>query len=195
MKENLELQENLIKAMIGKAVKERKSDLEALGRNIKTLKPTLTEKFHVMKYKEAIDRVGIKFGQDFGAEEERVFSEKFDKPIFITHYPKSLKPFYMKEDPLDKQVVLNNDLLAPEGYGEIIGASVREDDYDKLFNAIKAKGYNPKDYEWYLDLRKYGSVPHAGFGLGLERVTAWLCKLEHIRDAIPFPRTVDRTKP
>jgi asparaginyl-tRNA synthetase len=124
-----------------------------------------------------------------------MLTKLYDNPIFITHYPAEVKAFYMKRDPQDESRVLGADLLAPEGYGEIIGGSQREDDYEILKKRILEFGLKVEDYQWYLDLRKYGTVPHGGFGFGLERITAWICGLQHIREAIPFPRTIYRITP
>ncbi|MEM2681528.1 MAG: amino acid--tRNA ligase-related protein, partial [Zestosphaera sp.] len=137
----------------------------------------------------------IKWGDDYGADEEKTLTEDFETPFFVTHFPKHIKAFYMKEDPSRPEVVLGFDLLAPEGYGEIIGGSQREDSYEKLYNRIIEEGLNYQDYEWYLDLRKYGSVPHSGFGLGVERLVMWVSGIDHIRDAIPFPRWRGRIYP
>ena len=137
----------------------------------------------------------IPYGKDMRTREEDALSKLYDTPIFITHYPKEIKAFYMKEDDKDKNVVLGSDLVAPEGYGEIIGASERETDLKELIRKLKAQGEDPERYSWYLDTRRYGSVPHAGFGLGVERVIAWVCGLDNIKDAIPFPRTMLRYKP
>ena len=126
--------------------------------------------------------------------EEKKLTKHFDVPIFVTHYPRQTKAFYMKECS-DPRYVLAVDLLAPEGYGEIIGGSERETDIERLKKRLIEQGENPKEYEWYLDTRRYGSVPHSGFGLGVERLISWICKLSHIRDAIPFPRTLTRYKP
>jgi asparaginyl-tRNA synthetase len=119
----------------------------------------------------------------------------FDKPVFVTHFPKAIKAFYMQPDPARPEVVLASDLLAPEGYGEIIGGSERIHDLDLLLKRLKEHSMNPEDYSWYIDLRRYGSVPHSGFGMGLERVVAWVCGLEHVRETIPFPRTLNRMWP
>ncbi|MEM3285422.1 MAG: amino acid--tRNA ligase-related protein, partial [Fervidicoccaceae archaeon] len=156
--------------------------------------------FPRISYTEAIDilrreGVQINWGDDYGADEEALLTRKFETPFFITHFPRSIKPFYMKVSENDERVVKGFDLLAPEGYGEIVGGSQREDNYEVLLSRIKEQGYDPKDYYWYLDLRRFGSVPHSGYGLGVERVTMWISGLEHIRDAIPFPRFRDRTKP
>jgi asparaginyl-tRNA synthetase len=135
------------------------------------------------------------WGEDFGGDEETILSRQFDKPILITEYPRRIKAFYMKPSPANPEVVLNLDMLAPEGYGEIIGGSQREDDLDALQKRMADEGMNPAPYEWYLDLRRYGTVPHGGFGLGLERTVAWICGLRHIRETIPFPRLMGRIYP
>jgi asparaginyl-tRNA synthetase len=134
----------------------------------------------------------FQWGKDLGGSDETIISQMHDKPVFVTHYPKEAKAFYMKTDRDNEKVVLNFDLLAPAGFGEIIGGSVREDDYDRLVARIKAQGLNVETYDWYLDLRKYGSVPHGGFGLGVERTVAWLTGEKHIRQCIPFPRMMDK---
>ncbi len=135
------------------------------------------------------------WGQDLGGDEETILSRQFDRPVIITRYPRDVKAFYMKPDPADGRVVLNMDVIAPEGYGEIIGGSQREDDAEALLTRMQAEGMNPDPYQWYLDLRRYGSVPHGGFGLGLERTVAWICGLKHIRETIPFPRMMGRMAP
>ena len=135
------------------------------------------------------------WGEDFGAPHEEAVVEDFDKPVMVHHWPAGAKAFYMKRDPENYNIALGVDVLAPEGYGEIIGGSQREDSYDELVKRIKEHNLPIKEFEWYLDLRKYGSVPHSGFGLGLERFVAWVCKLEHIREYIPFPRMIYRLRP
>jgi len=137
----------------------------------------------------------FEWGKDLGGSDETIISRQCDRPVFVTHYPREAKAFYMKRSTDDPRVVNNVDLLAPEGYGEIIGGSQREDDLDILVGAIKEKGLNPDDYSWYLDLRRYGSVPHGGFGLGIERTLTWICGLKHVRETIPFPRTMGRIYP
>jgi asparaginyl-tRNA synthetase len=134
----------------------------------------------------------FQWGKDLGGSDETIISQMHDKPVFVTHYPKEAKAFYMKTDRDNEKVVLNFDLLAPAGFGEIIGGSVREDDYDRLVERIKAQDLNVETYDWYLDLRKYGSVPHGGFGLGVERTVAWITGEKHIRQCIPFPRMMDK---
>lgn len=130
-----------------------------------------------------------------GADEERALTLEFDTPVFLTHFPKQIKSFYMKLDRSRPNVVLGFDLLAPEGYGEIIGGGEREDDYETLYRRLIEQGLNPEEYKWYLDLRKYGSVPHSGFGLGIERAVMWIAGLDHIRETIPFPRFRERAYP
>ena len=138
---------------------------------------------------------GFEWGKDLGGSDETILAREFDNPVFVTHYPAEAKAFYMKRCEDDPRVVLNLDLLAPEGYGEIIGGSQREDRLDVLEEALSAKGLEAEDYSWYLDLRRYGSVPHGGFGLGIERTLSWICGLKHVRETIPFPRTMGRVYP
>jgi asparaginyl-tRNA synthetase len=137
----------------------------------------------------------VKWGDDLGAEDESLLVEDYDRPIFIVNYPKEAKAFYMKENPDDPRTVLCSDMLAPEGYGEIIGGSQREDDYDRMVQRIRDEGLPIEAYDWYLDLRRYGTFVHSGFGLGLERLVAWVCGIPHIREAIAFPRTMYRLRP
>jgi asparaginyl-tRNA synthetase len=198
-KGNLKLQNELINFVLKGVVKNRSEELELIGRDPKELKRMAGE-FKVITYLDALkilekDGMKMKWGDDFGVPQEKQLTEHFKKPFFVVEYPKGAKAFYMKENPKDTKTVLCDDLLAPEGYGEIIGGSERETDNKKLIQMIKATGGNPKDYEWYLDIRKYGSVPHSGFGLGVERLIMWICRLEHIRDAIAFPRVINRIYP
>jgi len=184
--------EEMIKYGISKVVEKNKKELEFLGRDVKTLEDYLNRPFKKITYEKAIEilknkGLSINYGDDLGADEERILTLDFDVPIFVTHYPRKLKAFYMKESGNGKTVE-NFDLLANEGYGEIIGGSQREDNYEILKNKIIEWNLPLENYEWYLDLRKYGSVPHSGFGLGIERMLMWICKLDHIRDTLPFPR-------
>ncbi len=199
LEDMLKVEEELISHVCKKAVEERAKELKALGREPADLKG-IEPPFERIRYDEAIEilqkkKSKVKWGEDFGTEDERLLTADKKKPIFITHYPKKIKAFYMKEDPEDGKYVLCNDCLAPEGYGEIIGGSQREEDVDKLIARLKEEKADLKAYEWYLDLRRYGSVPHSGFGLGMERLVRWICKLEHIRDTIPFPRVMNRSHP
>jgi asparaginyl-tRNA synthetase len=196
---NMEIQEQLVTAMVEKVLVDRKEELVLLNRNIESLE-SVVPPFKRLKYSQAIDRLKsegfeIEYGCDLGAPEERAMTASETTPIFVTNYPKECKAFYMKEDPGDPRTYRCADLLAPEGYGEIIGGSERETDLNKLLERLVALGIPVEPYQWYLDLRRYGSVPHSGFGLGLERVVRWICGFEHIRDVIPFPRTVARTYP
>lgn len=199
-KENMKIQEELTVAIVKKALEENKYELQILERDISRLELALEGNFPIITHKEAVKSVkklGSKIGdrEDLGADEDTLLSQSFEKPFFVEKYPKEIKPFYMKEDTDDKSRYLNNDMYGPEGYGELVGGSQREDDYDKLLANIKREKIPVKDYEWYLDLRKYGSVPHSGFGIGLERYVAWICGLKHIRETIPFPRMIYRLRP
>ncbi len=137
----------------------------------------------------------IEWGRDLGGDDETLLAQQYDRPVMVYNYPKDIKAFYMKANPEDTRTVLCNDMLAPEGYGEIIGGSQREDDYDLLLERIKAQGLDPESYGWYLDLRRYGTFVHAGFGLGIERFVAWICGTPHIRESIAFPRQIHRLYP
>lgn len=199
-KQNMIAQEKLIIWVVSEVLLKCKPELALLERDLKPLEKILEGNFPVISHHEAIallKKENIEIGErdDFGAEAETVLSEKFDKPLFVEKYPKEVKAFYMKEDSDDISRVLNDDLLAPEGYGEIIGGSQREDDYGKLKRRMEDAGLPLKDYQWYLDLRKYGSVPHSGYGIGLERLVTWMCRLDHLRESIPFPRMMERFMP
>ena len=196
---NMKVQEELVTAMVRNALKECPDEFKLLMRDINPLKK-IEPPFERMKYDEAMEylqKMGheISWGSDLGALEERTLTIDREIPMFVVNYPKELKPFYMKENPDDPRTYKNSDLLAPEGFGEIIGGSERETDNALILERLREKGEDTKSYEWYLDLRKYGSVPHSGFGLGMERIVTWVCKLDHIRDATPYPRTVARVYP
>lgn len=196
---NMEIQEGLVTAMVEQVLKDRHEELRLLGRDPAELKE-VRPPFNRVRYSQAIDALRAKgfdltFGSDMGAVEERALTAEEKVPVFVTNFPKEIKAFYMKEDPTDPTTVKCADLLAPEGYGEIIGGSERETDIDLLTSKLRAQEIPLETYQWYLDLRRFGSVPHSGFGLGIERVVRWICKLEHIRDAVPFPRTVARCYP
>jgi len=195
----MKVQEGLVSHICRKIALELPEELESLGRDPKTLL-RVEPPFEKITYDSAVDilkkdKVEIKWGEDLGWEQERHLALKFEKPFFVTRYPKGAKAFYHKPDPKNPEVTLSADLLAPEGYGEIIGGGQRIHDLQELLERIKEEKLDTKDYQWYVDLRKYGSVPHAGFGLGIERTLAWICKLKHIRDAIPFPRLINRVYP
>ncbi|MBL0180475.1 MAG: asparagine--tRNA ligase [Gemmatimonadetes bacterium] len=196
---NMELQQDFVSYLVERALERRKEELKELERDLAPLEK-VTGPFPRITYSEAIAALqaqgsDIQWGTDLGADDETALAKAYDKPLFVMNYPKEVKAFYMKENPDDPRTVLNNDCLAPEGYGEIIGGSEREGDYDKLLQRIKDQGLDPASYGWYLDLRKYGGFVHSGFGLGLERTVAWICGIPHIREAIAFPRQIHRLYP
>jgi asparaginyl-tRNA synthetase len=198
--ESLALQEKYIKFLISAVLQNNSYELDLLERDKTLLQSYVDQDFPRISYDEAIKLLqenGFEstWGDDFGSPEETFLANHFGVPVFIVNYPKSVKPFYMKRHATRDDVVVNADLLAPEGYGEIIGGSERDTDYDFLKSEIEKLGLDLAEYEWYLDLRKYGSVPHSGFGLGLERMVTFVSGEEHIREAIPFPRTIARLKP
>jgi len=197
--DSLKLQEDLITFVLKRVIERRSEELKEVGRDPAELKKMFGP-YERISYKKCIDllhkdKVKIKYGEDFGADEERQLTTHFKKPFFVVEFPKEAKAFYMKENPKDPKTYLCADLQAPEGYGELIGGSEREPDVDKLIKRLKKDGADPKSYDWYFDIRKYGSVPHSGFGMGVERLVMWICKLEHIRDAIAFPRVINRIHP
>ncbi len=200
MEELMKVGEEMVAYAVDAVLRKRLEELSLLKRDTEKLEPARKPGYPRITYDEAIEilkrkGVPIEWGDDLGADEERVLTEEFDRPFFITHFPKQIKSFYMKIDRSRPEVVLSFDLLAPEGYGEIIGGSEREDDYERLYARIVEEGLNPADYQWYLDLRRYGSVQHAGFGLGVDRLVMWIAGLDHIRDSLPFPRFRDRIYP
>jgi asparaginyl-tRNA synthetase len=170
---------------------------DKLDARLRELRETIQELDQDLKVRPEHLRLAQSFvwGKDLGGSDETLLSRQFDRPVFVTDYPRDVKAFYMKVSPTDARLVRNCDLLAPEGYGEIIGGSQREEDPEVIVESLKAKGLRPEDYDWFLDLRRYGSVPHGGFGLGVERTLAWLCGLKHVRETIPFPRTLGRIYP
>ncbi len=197
--DNMNLQEELVSYVVQRVLEKRKRELEILERDTKPLENVIPP-FPRITYREAIEilknnGLNVEYGDDFGGDEETIISNQFDKPVFIHHYPAKIKPFYMQPDPENPDEVLNNDLLAPEGYGEIIGGSQRIHDLKLLEEKIKKYNLPRQAFEWYIDLRRYGSVPHSGFGLGIERTVAWICGLKHVREAIPFPRMIYRIYP
>ena len=197
--DNMRLQEDFVSYLVRRALERSAEELKELERDTAKLE-NVASPFPRISYSEAVEilrRKGssITWGDDLGAEDEGLLVEDYDRPVFVYNYPKEAKAFYMKENPDDPRTVLCNDCLAPEGYGEIIGGSQREDDYEKLVERIKAEGLPLDAYEWYLDLRKYGTFTHAGFGLGLERTVAWICGTPHIREVIAFPRLMNRLWP
>jgi asparaginyl-tRNA synthetase len=197
--DNMRLQEDFVTFLVQRAVERRARELAELERDVSKLE-RVKPPFPRIDYSDAVKTLqakgsNIAWGDDLGAEDEALLVADHDRPVFVKNYPKEAKAFYMKENPADPRTVLCDDLLAPEGYGEIIGGSQREDDYDKLVHRIKEEGLPIDAYGWYLDLRRYGSFPHAGFGLGLERTVAWICGIPHIRETIAFPRMMHRLRP
>jgi asparaginyl-tRNA synthetase len=196
---NMRLQEEFVSYLVGRALERRQEELKELERDVAPLE-RVQPPFPRISYTDAVTRLNalgsdMTWGSDLGGDDETLLAREYDRPVFVYNYPKHVKAFYMKENPEDPRTVLNNDCLAPEGYGEIIGGSQREDDYDKLLGRIQAQGLDPEAYRWYLDLRKYGTFVHSGFGLGIERTVAWICGIPHIREAIAFPRQIHRLYP
>jgi len=197
--EDMDWAEKLIVFIIERVLENRKAELDLLDRDISKLE-SIKSPFPRVSYTECVDLLnkgGIDFtwGEDFGAPEETFIGEQFNQPVIVHRFPTAIKAFYMKRDPENEKVVLGMDVLAPEGFGEIIGGSERETEIDLLEHRIKEEKLNKSDYEWFLDLRRYGSVQHSGFGMGIERVVAWVCNLPHVRETIPFPRTMGRLNP
>ena len=197
--DNMRLQEDFVSYIVARCLERRNAELAELERDTAPL-ARIAPPFPRISYTDAVERLKslggtMEWGRDIGGEEETLLAKQFDRPVFVYNYPKKVKAFYMKENPADPRTVLNNDLLAPEGYGEIIGGSQREDDYDKLLARIREEQLPEAAYGWYLDLRKYGTFVHSGFGLGVERTVAWICGIPHIREAIAFPRTLYKLWP
>jgi len=196
---DMELAEDFITYIVQRTLANRRRELETLERDLASLE-RVRKPFPRITYAEAIDLlkskgVAVDWGADLGGDEETVLASAFDRPVMVHRYPVENKAFYMKGDPADSRVALCVDVLAPEGYGEIIGGGQREDDLDVLTHKIQQHGLPMETFSWYLDLRRYGSVPHAGFGMGIERVVAWICGLHHVRETIPFPRMLERLRP
>jgi asparaginyl-tRNA synthetase len=199
LEEDMDLAEDFVVSIVSRVLENRKEELKVIERDTRMLE-NVRKPFPRITYAEAIsalNKAGVasKFGDDFGGDEETILTQQFDRPILVHRFPTANKAFYMKEDPADPKLCLSMDLLAPEGYGEIIGGSQREDSLEVLERKIAAHGLPKSAFEWYLDLRRYGTVPHAGFGLGLERTVTWICGLHHLREAIPFPRMLERLTP
>ena len=195
----MDLGEGLVSAVVQSVVKNKSRELEVLKRDVKKLE-NVKAPFPRISYEEAVAVLNkhgnpAKFGDDFGGDEETIISNEFDRPVMVHRYPSSIKAFYMQPDAARPDLALAFDMLAPEGYGEIIGGSQRIHDYDLLVKRLREHNLPEESFQWYLDLRRYGSVPHAGFGLGLERSVAWICGTEHIREVIPFPRMLYRVYP
>jgi len=194
------LGERLTKFIIQRVLENRREELAILERDLAPLETALSGSFNRMTYTEAVERLkqlgsDIQWGEDFGNDDETILMNATDRPLWVHHFPKVFKAFYMEPDPDDSRLALGADLLAPEGYGEVIGGGERASSLQYLLDQIAHEGLNQADYEWYLDVRRYGSVPHAGFGLGLERAVAWICKLPHVRETAPYPRMMGTLRP
>ncbi len=195
----IELAEDLVVAVVTRVLERRRTELRRLDRDISKLE-LVQKPFPRITYDDAVKMLNEKgqpfeWGGDFGAPDETLLANSFDRPVAVTRYPSKVKAFYMEPDPQRPDVALCVDVLAPEGYGEIIGGSERIADYDLLLRRIKEHDLPPEAFEWYLDLRRYGTVPHGGFGMGIERVVTWICGLDHLREAIPYARTLNRLYP
>jgi asparaginyl-tRNA synthetase len=198
--ENMQIQEDLLKYVIVQVLEKNHKDLATLERDIAPLQHIVSVPWKRMTHIEFVDDLiakgfDVQQGDDIGSDIEMQYMAMVDTPVFLTHFPMNIKAFYTKEDPNMPGYALCSDLLAPEGCGEVIGSSTRDDDYDVLLQKIKDHDLDPAIFDWYLDLRKYGTVPHAGFGYGLERLVRWFCGLHHIRETIPFPRYANRIRP
>jgi asparaginyl-tRNA synthetase len=197
---DMDLAEDLLVSIVSRVLGRHEREIAGvLERDIEALK-RVAKPFPRITYGEAIERIKgaghpINWGDDIGGDEETVLANQFDRPVMVHRYPAKMKAFYFKKDPSDPNLALGVDVLAPEGYGEIIGGGQREDNLELLEAAIREQGLPPEAFSWYLDLRRWGSVPHAGFGLGVERTVAWLCGLHHVRETIPFPRMLERLTP
>ena len=197
--ENMAWAEQMVAYVVRRVLENRLAELGVLERDVSPLEAVSTP-FPRMSYTEAVEvlnQSGVEFewGGDFGGGDETVISKKFDQPLVVHRFPSAIKAFYMKQDPEDTRLSMGMDILAPEGYGEIIGGGQREDDLDRLRQRMQADKLPEQDYQWYLDLRRYGSVPHSGFGMGVERVVGWICGLPHVRETIPYPRMLNRLEP
>jgi asparaginyl-tRNA synthetase len=197
--DTMSLAEQLVESVVSRVLDKRRAELVQLERDTSKLE-TVKTPFPRISYDEGIERLKaaglpVEWGGDFGGTDETVLSDQFDRPVMVHRYPAAVKAFYMKPDPERPELALGVDVLAPEGYGEIIGGGERLADYDLLLQRIKDHDLPQEAFDWYLDLRRYGSVPHAGFGMGIERVVAWICGLEHVRETIPYPRMLYRLYP
>ena len=199
LNDNMELVEEFLEYIVHTVLKDREQELKVLERNT-TLLQNVKKPLPRISYDEAVEilhKNGVQFewGNDFGGTDETIISQQFDRPVMVHRYPSQIKAFYMKRDPQNPKLALALDVLAPEGYGEIIGGSQREDDLDALLKRVKEQNLPQEAFEWYLDLRRFGTVPHSGFGLGLERTVGWICGLDHVRETVPFPRMIYRLTP
>jgi len=199
MEDAMEIAEGMVSYTIERVLENRKKELETIERDVTKLESIKTP-FPRISYTDAVKRISklgekVEWGEDFGSPQETVLANSFESPFFVHRFPVNVKAFYMRRDPDDRKLSLSFDMLAPEGYGEIVGGGEREYDIDTLLKRIKEYNLPEEAFEWYLDLRRYGTVPHAGFGLGIERTVAWICRLPHIRETIPFPRMLDIVYP
>ncbi|HJU82718.1 MAG TPA: asparagine--tRNA ligase [Holophagaceae bacterium] len=194
------LGERMVKFLLERVLNDRQEELKILERDMAPLEQALSTTFARMSYTDAVAKLkelgsDINWGEDFGNDDETILMNAMDRPLWVHRFPKAFKAFYMEPDPQDPKLALGADLLAPEGYGEVIGGGERASSLQYLLDQIVHEGLSRADYEWYLDVRKYGSVPHAGFGMGLERAVAWICKLPHVRETIPYPRMMGTLRP
>ncbi len=199
LNDDMDLAEEFLEHIVSSVLKNRSAELKTLERNTKFLEK-VKKPLPRITYDEAVailhkKGTAFEWGNDFGGTDETVISEEFDRPVMVHRYPSKVKAFYMKRDPQNEELALAVDVLAPEGYGEIIGGSQREDDYDTILKRLHEHNLPESAFEWYLDLRRFGSVPHSGFGLGVERTVSWICGLDHVRETIPFPRMIYRLTP
>ncbi len=198
--EDMQLAEDFVSYILTRVIERRGEELKVLERDITKLEKAAIKPYPRLAYDDAVSRLkekgfAVNWGDDFGGDEETALSADFETPVLVHRYPTACKAFYMKRDPERLEVALCVDMLAPEGYGEIIGGGQREDDYETLKQRILDRNLPLEPLDWYLDLRRYGSVPHAGFGMGIERMVAWACGIHHIREAVPFPRMMERLEP
>jgi asparaginyl-tRNA synthetase len=199
LNDDMNLAEDFLVSIVARVLDRRSEELKIIERDVKPLE-NVQKPFPRITYQQAIEvlqkaGVAAKFGDDFGGDEETILTKQFDRPIMVNRYPLAQKAFYMKQDPEDPELSMSVDVLAPEGYGEVIGGGQREDSLENLEKRIAEHGLPKEAFNWYLDLRKFGSVPHAGFGLGVERTVAWICGIHHVRETIPFPRMLERITP
>ncbi|HEX3074244.1 MAG TPA: amino acid--tRNA ligase-related protein, partial [Ignavibacteriales bacterium] len=199
LNDDMDLAEEFLEYIVQSVLKDRAEELKMLERDITKLE-SVKRPFPRISYDEAVkilekNNIPFEYGNDLGATDETVISSQYDRPVMVHRYPSEVKAFYMKRDPENQKFALAVDVLAPEGYGEIIGGSQREDDLNLLLERIHEHKLPQEAFEWYLDLRRFGSVPHAGFGLGIERTVTWICGLDHVRETIPFPRMIYRNTP
>jgi asparaginyl-tRNA synthetase len=197
--ENMQLQENMIRDVIRTVVRDYRTELDILERDVDKLLRA-DAPFKRVTHAQAVEYLRTKGSEitsesDLGAQDEAWLTEDSDVPVFVERWPRAIKAFYMKRDPQNPDLVLGSDLIAPEGFGEIIGGAQREDDHDLLLQRMQEENMPIEEYQWFLDMRKYGSVPHSGFGIGLERTVAWISGVHHIRECIPFPRMITRLQP